>query len=198
MLDGSAPPLDAPPPGRSPARGGTHYSGSTAIVITREGGAASRPRPQLAGCFALDHAHRHMSVLTGGPDGVRLREFYTSAHPRLLVKRPLLHCFPTYFPLTIVPHAVQTSADNRAVSVDPAIWPQISARSRHGESLRALATAFGVSHETIRRILRHVPACRVSRKPAELDMHLIGRRPGCVANAPPRMKSGRVCAGRVD
>ena len=37
--------------------------------------------------------------------------------------------------------------------IDPALWPEIAERARH-ESLRALAAAYGVSHETIRSVLR--------------------------------------------
>ncbi len=36
---------------------------------------------------------------------------------------------------------------------DPALWPEIAERARH-ESLRGLAAAYGVSHETIRTIRR--------------------------------------------
>ncbi len=39
--------------------------------------------------------------------------------------------------------------------IDPALWPEIAERARH-ESLRALAVAYGVSHETIRTIVRRL------------------------------------------
>ena len=39
--------------------------------------------------------------------------------------------------------------------IDPALWPEIVERARH-ESLRSLATEYGVSHETIRTIGRRV------------------------------------------
>jgi hypothetical protein len=35
----------------------------------------------------------------------------------------------------------------------PEQWPSICTRAQRGESLRALSTAYEVSHETIRRIL---------------------------------------------
>lgn len=37
--------------------------------------------------------------------------------------------------------------------VDPALWPEIAEHARH-ESLRHLAAEYGVSHETIRTIVR--------------------------------------------
>ncbi|MGN6758977.1 MAG: hypothetical protein ACTHMJ_21610 [Thermomicrobiales bacterium] len=37
------------------------------------------------------------------------------------------------------------------------MWPTIAARAQH-ESLRDLAAAYGVSHETIRAIVRRVAA----------------------------------------
>ena len=39
--------------------------------------------------------------------------------------------------------------------IDPILWPEIAERARH-ESLRALAAKYGVSHETIRTIVRRV------------------------------------------
>jgi hypothetical protein len=39
--------------------------------------------------------------------------------------------------------------------IDPALWPEIAERARH-ESLRALAITYGVSHETIRMMVRRM------------------------------------------
>ena len=39
--------------------------------------------------------------------------------------------------------------------LEPTLWPGIAGRARH-ESLRDLAAAYGVSHETIRAILRRI------------------------------------------
>jgi hypothetical protein len=43
----------------------------------------------------------------------------------------------------------------RQPQLSPELWPEIAARARH-ESLRDLAAAYGVSHETIRAIVRRV------------------------------------------
>ena len=42
--------------------------------------------------------------------------------------------------------------------VDPAVWPEIAERARY-ESLRDLAAEYGVSHETIRAIVRRAAPC---------------------------------------
>ena len=39
--------------------------------------------------------------------------------------------------------------------IDPALWPEIAERARY-ESLRDLAAKYGVSHETIRAVVRRV------------------------------------------
>ena len=39
--------------------------------------------------------------------------------------------------------------------IDPILWPEIAERARH-ESLRHVAGVYGVSHETIRTIVRRV------------------------------------------
>jgi len=40
----------------------------------------------------------------------------------------------------------------------PATWPTVFARHQRGESLRALAADYGVSHEAIRQIVRRAAA----------------------------------------
>ena len=62
-----------------------------------------------------------------------------------------------------VPHAVaparvsRKSLPQHAPKLGPTLWPVIAARARH-ESLRDLACAYGVSHETIRAIVRRAAA----------------------------------------
>ena len=81
--------------------------------------------------------------------------------------------FPAYFPVSrperlapapvAVPHAVaparvsRRSLPQHTPKLGPTLWPVIAARARH-ESLRDLARAYGVSHETIRAIVRRAAA----------------------------------------
>jgi hypothetical protein len=87
--------------------------------------------------------------LRGGPDGRRIREFRTCgvASP---TPEPLP--FPVYFPL-ITAHPASPTSSRRRYRLDPVVWPEVRRRARI-ESLRQLAAAYGVSHETIRRILQ--------------------------------------------
>ena len=74
-----------------------------------------------------------------GTDWSRTREY----------KLPPVAYFPVESPVTLrrpVQHQPQ---------IDPARWPEIAERARH-QSLRALAVAYGVSHETIRTIVRRL------------------------------------------
>ena len=63
--------------------------------------------------------------------------------------------FPAYFPLPASPAVLKPSPTPRQKhpSIDPAEWPTIAERARH-ERLRELAAEYGVSHETIRTIVR--------------------------------------------
>ena len=82
---------------------------------------------------------RHSSVRTGGTEGSQFREYKL---------RPFL-----YFPVdcrVMLPHAAQHQP-----LVDPAVWPEIAERARY-TSLRDLAAEYGVSHETIRTIVRRL------------------------------------------
>ena len=78
--------------------------------------------------------------------------------------------FPAYFPLTCPdPLACEPVTDPRGGEsrrmrrrlrqhtprIDPADWPTIAERARH-DRLRDRAGAYGVSHETIRAIVRQV------------------------------------------
>jgi hypothetical protein len=81
--------------------------------------------------------------------------------------------FPAYFPVThperlaAAPIAVSSvaapspaprrSLPQHAPRIDPGNWPVIAERARY-KSLRDLACAYGVSHETIRAIVRRVDA----------------------------------------
>lgn len=87
-----------------------------------------------------------------GTDEDCVRERDTAAASDSLVPDRV---FPAYFPLAAIPSRDPTSSLRRSATVDRARWPEIAARSR-GESLRTLATSFGVSHETIRRILKRI------------------------------------------
>jgi hypothetical protein len=85
----------------------------------------------------------------GGPDGIRVREFDNLQESCLT---PKMGAFPSHFPIMIAPHPLQPATKRNQVRVGAALWPDIRARAQH-ESLRALAAAYGVSHETIRRII---------------------------------------------
>jgi hypothetical protein len=76
--------------------------------------------------------------------------------------------FPAYFslispdPLALAPMAASRRIESRgtpvrlpphAPRIDPSLWPTIAERARF-EGLRDLAAAYGVSHETIRGIVR--------------------------------------------
>ena len=67
--------------------------------------------------------------------------------------------FPTYFPIrggaggTCHQQHKPTPAPRPRLS--PELWPEIAARAER-ESLRTVGTAYGVSHETIRTIVRRV------------------------------------------
>jgi cytochrome oxidase assembly protein ShyY1 len=69
---------------------------------------------------------------------------------------------PTPAPVAVTsvaapPPALRRSLPQHAPRIDPVNWPTIAERARH-ESLRDLACAYGVSHETIRAIVRRVDA----------------------------------------
>jgi hypothetical protein len=86
----------------------------------------------------------------GGPDGHRIREFHTS--DVVSITQPALP-FPAYFPLVDAYPANPSCPTGRHHRLDPAVWPEVRRRA-HQESLRQLAAAYGVSHETIRRTIR--------------------------------------------
>ena len=92
-----------------------------------------------------DNARRHRvnrAYRTGGSDGGQSREY----------KLPDTH-FAVAIPVTLVRPPQQQP------QLDSALWSAIAERARY-ESLRDLAVEYGVSHETIRSILRRVAAQR--------------------------------------
>lgn len=98
---------------------------------------------------------RALPVL-GGPDGRRFREFHTARDEVSKDCRDRSERFPAYFPVRMPQCTIATepASSGRTWRIPPNQWLTIRARLRNGESLRALASAYGVSHETIRRILR--------------------------------------------
>ena len=65
-------------------------------------------------------------------------------------------CFPARFPTGLPPVAAEhttPSLKQQQPRLDRAHWCEIAQRSRY-ESLRALAAEYGVSHETIRGVVR--------------------------------------------
>ena len=75
----------------------------------------------------------------GGSDRSRIREY----------KLPPIAYFPVESPVTL------QQPEQHRPHIDPVVWPEIAERARH-DSLRQLAAAYGVSHETIRAIVRRV------------------------------------------
>ncbi len=68
--------------------------------------------------------------------------------------------FPAYFPIASPDQASPplkplTRPKQQCARLDSALWPTIAARAEH-ESLRDLAAEYGVSHETIRAVVRRV------------------------------------------
>jgi hypothetical protein len=72
--------------------------------------------------------------------------------------------FPAYYSLSAPPALPATlpPARQQRPRLAPECWPEIAARAEQ-ESLRALALAYGVSHETIRAIVRRA---RPPKRPA--------------------------------
>ncbi|HEY8597053.1 MAG TPA: hypothetical protein VIL85_01405 [Thermomicrobiales bacterium] len=83
-----------------------------------------------------------------------------------LPRRPHTHddppVFPAHFPLggalpDSLPSPQQAPPPQHRPHLPPACWPEVAARARH-ESLRDLALAYGVSHETIRAVVKRIAA----------------------------------------
>ncbi len=70
--------------------------------------------------------------------------------------------FPSYFPVPL-PSAAAPEPPPRQhrPHLPRTLWPEIAERARYA-SLRDLATEYGVSHETIRSIVRRMAGCRAA------------------------------------
>ena len=62
-------------------------------------------------------------------------------------KLPPAIYFPVESPVTV------RRPQRHRPHIDPVAWPEVATRARHA-SLRALAIEYGVSHETVRGIVR--------------------------------------------
>lgn len=80
----------------------------------------------------------------------RLREFYTGLDG---VREGASQGYPTYFPVLIAPSILSHDPNAHRYCINHAQWPEIRERARQ-TSFRKLAAVYGVSHETIRRIVR--------------------------------------------
>jgi hypothetical protein len=130
------------------------------VVVDLDGKAITEIhlREEFAPLFAALPAQVYTN---GGTDGDPIREFDTHLTQEPAAGAPV---FPTHFPLWLVPSTAPAAAKSRRPRVDPALWTEIAARARC-ESLRELGVAYGVSYETVRRILKRV-AQSVGQDPA--------------------------------
>ena len=113
-----------------------------------------------------------------------------------LAGRPNTHdappVFPTHFPfggtLPDDPHPCQeVPPPPHRPQLPSACWPEVAARARH-ESLRDLAFAYGVSHETIWAVVKRVAATArdaLAATPALHRSHDAGARQAALG-PPPR------------
>ena len=65
--------------------------------------------------------------------------------------------FPAYYPVPALSVAPEPPPRQKRLHLSPALWPEIAERARSA-SLRDLAAEYGVSHETIRAVVRRVAA----------------------------------------
>jgi len=87
-----------------------------------------------------------------GSDGGRIRVCELAGRPYTRDDAPI---FPAHFPVgDTLPENLHPC---HRPQLPPACWPEVAARARH-ESLRDLALAYGVSHETIRAVVKRVAA----------------------------------------
>lgn len=122
----------------------------------------AKPRPELAPFFALDPRPR---ICTGGSEGSQFREY----------KLPPAVYFPVGSPV-----ALRQPPQHRP-RVDPALWPEVAERAGR-ESLRARASEYGVSHETIRTIVRRMAANQPAAPAAcARPNHTGAQQPGAAA-----------------
>ena len=74
--------------------------------------------------------------------------------------------------------------------LDPSLWPEIAERARHA-SLRALSADYGVSHETIRTIVR-----RLAGKESVAAAVCVPSNHAGAQQPAPRLRAPRVLAKR--
>ena len=72
---------------------------------------------------------------------------------------PSAGLFPTHYAVPASPVAPEPPPRQKRPHLPRDLWPAIAERARHA-SLRDLAVEYGVSHETIRAIVRRVAAPR--------------------------------------
>jgi len=110
------------------------------IVVENRTVAAVEPRPEFRHFFTLDY-QRRQQVLSRGSDGER----------RAMLKLRIPLSTPT------LPASSATTRYSQSRNrIAPDLWPQIATRHHNGESLRRIATSFGVSHEAVRQIVKRV------------------------------------------
>ncbi len=129
-----------------------------------------KPHPELAGFFALDADLQAPDTAAGGFDRSEVNPVTSASSIRSVDSRsPGVSVFPQYFRLMPPDdHAPATTPMQQRVKqqrtmvarlpqhrpkIGPTLWPTIAERAR-SESLRDLAVEYGVSHETIRSIVK--------------------------------------------
>ena len=150
------------------------------IVINDNRVVAMKPRPELAGFFALDCQVRGLEVHRGGSDGASMRVRDTApAVGRIAPVRLFARYFAT-------PRLVPPSRTRLA----PALWQEIASRAEF-ESLRDLAIAYDVSHETIRSIIHKATA-----REALIPIDKVGAPADCIGSVAGRARSDSLTGTR--
>jgi hypothetical protein len=128
------------------------------IVVENVQVATVKPRPELAGFFALDRDARLGTYRAGGSDGIRTRESHTPAEAaRLRGSFPLVLRHSRRPTKTRQQRHV--SGPQHRPKLPEALWPAVAEAAR-ALGLRQAARAYGISHETVRRIARAAGAAR--------------------------------------
>ena len=143
-----------------------HLAGCEEVPDGAEPAGKKADSPNTQGC---------PETLRGGSDGGRIRACDT----------PDTSIFPARFPVPAPPVVVEPTPPplQRRPRLAPALHRVIAERARH-ESLRDLAVAFEVSHETIRTIVRRTGLGRVAH-------------PGCSSGTREARAPGLVSGGRT-
>ena len=155
---------------RARRRGNGQYGGGRGLGARGAVQGEKRGENTNARRPAVNRAYR-----TGGSDGGRIRACDT----------PDTSIFPARFPVPAPPVVVEPTPPplQRRPRLAPALHRVIAERARH-ESLRDLAVAFEVSHETIRTIVRRTGLGRVAH-------------PGCSSGTREARAPGLVSGGRT-